>query len=203
MLWEISEGWIECCSKQVAPTGALLTFYSGRREEGHLKYSVFTSVWSWPLPSKFFPTDHSSTILLLNALWSGWWQCHTITLLSRLSPYTDEIIGDHECGFQCSRSTTDQIFCICQILETKWEYNDAVHQLFVDYKKAYDSVRREVLYNILIEFWVPVKLVRLIKMCLNETYSKVPIGKHLSESFPIQNGRKQGNVLQLRFRICH
>jgi hypothetical protein len=35
-----------------------------------------------------------------------------------------------------------------------------------------------------------MKLVRLIKMCLNETYSKVRIGKHLSDSFPIQNGLK-------------
>jgi hypothetical protein len=42
------------------------------------------------------------------------------------------------------------------------------------------------MYNILIEFAVPMKLVRLIKMCLNETYSKVRIGKHLSDSFPIE-----------------
>jgi hypothetical protein len=33
-----------------------------------------------------------------------------------------------------------------------WEYSETVHQLFVDFKKAYDSVKREVLYNILIEF---------------------------------------------------
>ena len=45
----------------------------------------------------------------------------------------------------------------------KWEYNEAVHQLFIDFKKAYDSVGREVLYNILIVFWSPMKLVRLIK----------------------------------------
>jgi hypothetical protein len=32
-------------------------------------------------------------------------------------------------------------------------------------------------------------------MCLNETYSKVRIGKHLSDSFPIQNGLKQGDAL--------
>jgi hypothetical protein len=51
----------------------------------------------------------------------------------------------------------------------KSEYNKTVHKLFIDFKKAYDSVRREVLYNILIEFGVPMKLVRLIKMCLNET----------------------------------
>jgi hypothetical protein len=32
-------------------------------------------------------------------------------------------------------------------------------------------------------------------MCLNETYSKVRIGKHLSDKFPIQNGLKQGDAL--------
>jgi hypothetical protein len=71
-------------------------------------------------------------------------------LLSRLIPYADEIIGDHQCGFQRNRSTSDQIFYICQILEKKLEYNGTVHQLFIDFKKAYDSVRREALYNILI-----------------------------------------------------
>jgi hypothetical protein len=40
-----------------------------------------------------------------------------------------------------------------------------------------------------------MKLVRLIKMCLNETYSKVHIGKHLSDSFPVQNGLQQGDAL--------
>jgi hypothetical protein len=61
------------------------------------------------------------------------------------------------------------------------KYNEAVHQLFVDFKEAYDSVRREVLYSILIEFGVPMKLVSLItcKMSLIETYSKVCLGKYL------------------------
>jgi hypothetical protein len=71
-------------------------------------------------------------------------------ILSMLSPYIDEIIGDHQCGFRRTRSTTDQIFCIHQTLEKKWEYNETVHQVFVDFKKAYDSVRREVLFNILL-----------------------------------------------------
>ena len=53
-----------------------------------------------------------------------------------------------------------------QILEKKWEYNEEVHQLFIDFKKAYDSVRREVLYKILIEFEIPRKVVRLVKMSL-------------------------------------
>jgi len=55
----------------------------------------------------------------------------------------------------------------------KWEYNEAVHQLFIDFKKAYDSVRWEVLYNILIQSDINRKLVSLIKMCQNEAYSRV------------------------------
>jgi hypothetical protein len=60
-------------------------------------------------------------------------------------------------------------------------------------KKAYDSVRREVLYSIFIEFGIPRKLVGLIKMYLNETYSRVHIGKNLSDKFTIQNGLKHCN----------
>jgi hypothetical protein len=67
-----------------------------------------------------------------------------------------------------------------------------VHQLIIDFKRAYDSVRREVLYNILIEFGIPMKLVMLVKMCLNETYSRVQVGKHFSDTFAIKNGMKLG-----------
>jgi hypothetical protein len=56
-------------------------------------------------------------------------------------------------------------------------------------------VRREVLYSTLREFGVPMKLVRLIKMSLNETYSKARTCKHLYGSFPVQNGLKQGDAL--------
>jgi len=66
---------------------------------------------------------------------------------------------------------------------------------FIYFKKAYDSVRREALYNILIEFGIPKKVVRLIKMCLTETYSRVRVGKNLSEMFPIRNSLKQGDAL--------
>jgi hypothetical protein len=106
----------------------------------------------------------------------------------------DEIIGDH-CGFHHNRSTMDQIFYIQQILKKKWEYNMMVHQLFIDFKKAYDSIKREVLHNILLEFGIPKNPVRLIKMCLNEIHSKVCIGKLLSDKFPFQNGLKQGDGL--------
>jgi purine nucleoside phosphorylase len=51
-----------------------------------------------------------------------------------------------------------------------------MHQLFVDFKKAYDSVRREVLYNILTECGISVKIVIIMQMCLNKHYSTVQAG---------------------------
>jgi hypothetical protein len=44
-------------------------------------------------------------------------------LLSNLSPNINEIIGDHHCGFPYNRSTTDQTFCIRQLLRKNLEYN--------------------------------------------------------------------------------
>jgi len=83
-----------------------------------------------------------------------------------LTPYAEDIIGDHQCGYRHNRSTTDhiRIFCVHQILQKKWEYNKAVLQLFMAFKEAYDSIRREVFYNILIEFGIPMKLVRITKV---------------------------------------
>jgi len=51
------------------------------------------------------------------------------------------------------------------------------------------------LYNILIQFGISMKLVRLIRMCLNETYSRVWVDRYLSDIFPIKNVLKQGDAL--------
>ena len=55
-----------------------------------------------------------------------------------------KLLGIINVDSDTNRSTTDHIFCIRQIIEKKWDYNEAVHQLFIDFKKAYDSVKREV-----------------------------------------------------------
>jgi hypothetical protein len=80
-----------------------------------------------------------------------------------------------------------------------WRKNGSTMRQCISYsytsKKAYVSVRREVLYNILIEFGIPMKLDRLIKMCLNKTYCKDHMGKYLFDSFPIQNGLRHRDTL--------
>lgn len=52
--------------------------------------------------------------------------------------YATEITEDKHCGFRCNRSTNDRIICIRQVLQKGW--NEAEIQLFVYFKKAYDSL---------------------------------------------------------------
>jgi hypothetical protein len=75
------------------------------------------------------------------------------------------------------------MLCTHQIFWKKWEYNEAVPQLFIDCRKAYDSFRREDNYNVPIDIVIPTIPVRLIKMCMNETCNTVRVGKHLCDVF--------------------
>jgi len=70
--------------------------------------------------------------------------------------------GGSSMGISTQQVNIDHIFCIFQILFEQWEYNEAAHRLFIDFEKTYDSVRLELLCNILIEFGIAMKLVRLI-----------------------------------------
>lgn len=118
-----------------------------------------------------------------------------VILFDRLEVYTEEIIGDYQGGFRKGRSTTDQLFIIRQIMEKAWEYNITIHQLFVDFKQAYDSISREALFEIMEEFGIPRKLIRLTKATLTATKCKILIQGTFSDPFDIITGLRQGDRL--------
>lgn len=71
-------------------------------------------------------------------------------------------------------------------------------------QETYDSIKRDNLYKNLIESSIPKKLGRQIKMCLSVTSRKMCVAKYMSNTFPIQNGLKEGDtVFQFHLRICH
>ena len=82
---------------------------------------------------------------------------------------------------------TGQLLIICSALVKYWRKNEAVHQLFISFKKVYDWVRREVLHNSFIGFDILMQLVKPIKLCLSKIYSRVRASKGLSDMFPIKN----------------
>jgi hypothetical protein len=110
---------------------------AGSRTIGFEIHELIYSIWNleklseeWkesiivPIYKKGDKTDCSnySTISLLPTT-------HKIlhnTLLPRLTPNAEEIIGDHKRGFRRKRSTTDHISCIRKAVKKKWEY-DSTH----------------------------------------------------------------------------
>jgi hypothetical protein len=61
-------------------------------------------------------------------------------------------------GFDVTDQLLIRFSAFVRYWRKKRKYNETVHQLFIHIKKAYDSVSGEVLYNILIEVGVPMKL---------------------------------------------
>jgi hypothetical protein len=83
------------------------------------------------------------------------------TLISKLTPYVDEIIGDDHCGYISYWSDIPY----SSDTGEKREFNGVVHHLLIDFVKVYDSARRKVIYIIFIEFGTPMKLSGIIEMC--------------------------------------
>ena len=67
------------------------------------------------------------------------------TLLSRLLPNAEEILGGRECGFRRNSSAVDRILCICQILEENREQSEAVLQPFQNSRKQITLQERDYL----------------------------------------------------------
>lgn len=118
-----------------------------------------------------------------------------ILLFKRINIYTEEVLGEYQCGFRPTRSTTDQIFVVRQTLEKCYEYKTDLHMLFVDFQGAFDSINRKQIYAALESSGVPNKLIKLVKMTLNKSQAKVVVEKKLTRSITVSSGVRRGDSL--------
>jgi len=110
-------------------------------------------------------------------------------LLSRLTPYTENIWGISVWIKTQQANYWSYILHTWDKMGIQLNSASAAHRL----QEAYDAVTRELLRNMVIECGIRVKLVRLIKVCLSQTYSWLRVGKNLCNMIPIKNGMKQGD----------
>ena len=82
------------------------------------------------------------------------------------------------------------MFALRQILNKFQEYNLQTHHLLVDFKAAYDSVKRNELWHIILEHGFPTKLNKLIRLTLDGLKSSVRIVGKISDSFVTLDGLK-------------
>ena len=116
-------------------------------------------------------------------------------VLNRLNDHLlDRIVPESQCGFRQNRGTVDMIFCARQIQEKCREQHRDLYILFVDLTKAFDTVSRPGLWNILPRIGIPPKMVKMIRCFHDGMKARLVIGSE-DEEFPVTNGVKQGCVL--------
>ena len=117
-------------------------------------------------------------------------------LLNRLSTHiTPEVVPETQCGFRGNRSTVDMIFCRRQLQEKYIEQDRPLYMVFVDFRKAFYTVGRSGLWQLLRKNGCPEKLTTIIEALHTGMMVNVRVGGEVSESFSVTNGVKQGCVL--------
>ena len=84
------------------------------------------------------------------------------------------------------------IFCLRQLQEKCIEHNRALYVVFVDFTKAFDTVGRSGLWQLLRKYGCPEKFSGMIESLHTGMMAKVKEAGELSDSFPVSNGVKQG-----------
>ena len=109
-------------------------------------------------------------------------------LNNRLQLVVEETVSDSQCGFRAGRGCVDMIFCVRQLVEKAIEHNTKVFLLFVDLRKAYDSVPRAALWCTLQRYGVPDVIIELVRSLHDGMSATVTAGGGRSEPFSVRNG---------------
>ena len=116
-------------------------------------------------------------------------------ILNRVKPCLEKLLRDNQNGFRPGRSTTSHILALRRILEGAQAKNLSAVMLFIDFKKAFDSVHRGILMKILRAYGIPEMIVELIETMYTDTLAKVITPDGLTEVFKILAGVLQGDTL--------
>ena len=117
-------------------------------------------------------------------------------LLNRLSTHiTPDVVPETQCGFRGNRSTGDMIFCLRQLQEKCIEQDRPLYMVFVDFSKAFDTVRRTGLWQLLRKYGCPEKFTTMIEALHTRMMANVSVGGEVSESSTVINGVTQGCIL--------
>ena len=100
----------------------------------------------------------------------------------------DRILRENQAGFRPSRSTADQITTLRIIVEQSLEWRSALCINFIDYEKAFDSLDRNVLWDLMANYGIPRKIISLVKNTYEGTNCRILHEGDLTERFSIKSG---------------
>ena len=100
-----------------------------------------------------------------------------IARIIQVQTIAEHILPESQCGFRKGRGCVDMIFVARQLIEKAIEHGEALFVLFVDLKKAYDSVPRQALWRVLEKCGVPTVMLSIIQSCHQGMRAEVRVGR--------------------------
>jgi len=110
----------------------------------------------------------------------------------KLQNYAEVFMAEMQNGFRKGRSCTDPTFCLRLLIEKRREFNLETHLLFIDYEKAFDSIQRQILFNILKSWHIPDTLLKAIVDIYTKNKILIKFNNKLSKSVEINKRVRQG-----------
>ena len=116
-------------------------------------------------------------------------------LLNRIRDHVDPILRSNQAGFRPGRSCAQQIHILRRIMEGFQDYQLPLTVTFIDFKKAFDSIDRKVMFAVLRHYGIPEVVVNAISALYNSSKSAVMVDGNISDTFEVSTGVLQGDVL--------
>ena len=116
-------------------------------------------------------------------------------ILNRIQSKMDHHLRPNQNGFRPGRRTTSHILALCRLIEGVKSHNRKAIVLYIDFKKAFDSINRKKMKKILKAYDVPPNLLKGIMLMYENTRAKVISPDGETDFFQILTGVLQGNTL--------
>lgn len=161
--------------------------------QNHISPSIWLKSQIIPIPKKgdlTIPTNYRGISLLPIAA-----KIYNKLILNRLRPKLEPILRKNQNGFRPGRSTLSQILTLRRIIEEITFCNKTAALIFVDFSKAFDSIHRDQMFEILQLYGIPLPIIDAIKVLYTNTSSSVLTHDGETSSFNITAGILQGDTL--------
>ena len=155
--------------------------------------------WQWKI-NKVVPVPKKGDLSLMTnyrgiSLMSAAAKVFNRLLLNRIKPIIDCVLRRNQAGFRSGRSTIDQICALRRLFEGAELKKLPLVAIFVDFKKAFDPINREMLFEIMLLYGIPKEIVAAARKLYDNSKAVVQVNGKTSEPFNVTTGVLQGDTL--------